>query len=275
MIPIIVLAVAAASLGFLIGRPSQPRLKRGYPVKKDQPRLKRGEMSIAGERPMLDLFRRNVNVGVQPDPWLVNEAIVESLHYGDTTTAGFLSEMFCEAPVSQDENPPAESVVVSDSASAEKGDAPAASSPSSEPRSFSSPIKGVPDLDWGSFVESMRVADPSFADEKYVGSFHLNRKRLGQLGIAPEALADNEQAQIEAFTADVMDHFEKHKNKIAPYIALPIKIDGSDHVVSLSGMLGLLKAAGPKNAVEWIQNEESRDRFPYTKQLFLKCNQQF
>lgn len=224
---------------------------------------------------MLDLFRRNLNAGVPPDPWLVNEAIVESLHCNDTVTAGYLTEVFCEAPVSMDENPPAESEAVADSASAESGDAPAAPAPAPESRSFSSPIRGIPDMDWTSFVESMRVAEPSFKDEKYVGAFHLNRKRLDQLGISPEALADNEQAQVEAFTADVVDHFEKHKAKIAPFIAQPVKIDGQDHVVSLSGMLGLLKAAGPKNAVAWIENEESRDRFPYTKQLFLKCNQQF
>ena len=51
-----------------------------------------------------------------------------------------------------------------------------------------------------------------------------------------------------------------------------IKIDNDTHVLTASGMLGLLKSGGPKGAEKWLDAQEERSKYPQTTNVFLRTN---
>lgn len=150
-----------------------------------------------------------------------------------------------------------------------------APAPSPVQEQFASPLSDasgarIPDDEWSEFVQSMKVAPETYATEKYVGAFAHNKARLSELGV--KQLPSSFEEQYQAFASDIQDRFSRHQDICHNYTGEVVTIKGQDHAVTLSGVLGLLKAAGPRNAVHWLEHPEDRDKFPNTTEVFLRSN---
>ncbi len=135
----------------------------------------------------------------------------------------------------------------------------------------SSPIEGISNDDWSKFVTKLSRESPSYSTNRHVGMFHHRRDRLAELGIAD---VPDIEAQLKALEADMGDAHE-HAQKsglIEEYVSTTVDVDGTEHPVSLSGLLGVIQAAGLEGACEWLENPSDRKRFPKTTEIFLKTN---
>lgn len=152
--------------------------------------------------------------------------------------------------------------------------APQEQKATSIPNPDGAPIDGVETADWLAFIAAVRTREPAFSDENYLGSFEHNRRRLRQLAI-PESQLVNPNGQYKAFCDDIADYHQKHQKLIGDFAGDMVEINGIQHSVTMSGVLGLLKAAGPAGAKSWLTNEADRTAYPNTTQAFLRCNNCF
>jgi hypothetical protein len=132
-----------------------------------------------------------------------------------------------------------------------------------------SPLDGVPDEDWVEFVDRLRTKPAGFASDRYVGQFEQNRGRLQHLGIPDPG---SPEAEYKAMVADVEDRNGEAAKLIADHSGEVVNLAGVDHAVTWSGILGLIKAAGPEGAEGWLTNPEDRTRFPRTTETFVRTN---
>lgn len=143
-----------------------------------------------------------------------------------------------------------------------------------------SPIDGVSNEEWEAFIEKLKTQTADYSTDKHIGAYHHHRERLQQLGIDPTSLAD-EEAQYQALAKDIASYSSAERKLIADFggelIDIPgtssLAADGSStHCVSMSGVLGVLKAAGPKNARAWFKSAKDREDHPKTTAAFLATN---
>lgn len=143
-----------------------------------------------------------------------------------------------------------------------------------------SPIRGVDAARWSAFVSSLvrDDASPSFVSQRHVGQFRHRVDRLSELGIDPESLIGSSEAQIVALERDLADAF-KHAERgglVREYVASSVHVPTGDtfeaYEVTLSGVLGVIQAAGLEGACEWFERPGDRKRFPHTTQVFLRTN---
>lgn len=257
-IAIIGLAVFAYAIG-----------KGKSPVSTGHARENVGRQLPAPKETALQKLHKVIRRGGRPSEWLISEAVSEAYRHGDYVLADKILSAFdkqeatpSEVPVS----PPSGEVTSAVPAAAAPGVPPAP-----EPRSYSSPIEHVPDDEWSAFANAMRIHEPDFETDRHVGAFHQRKDRLKQLRLEP---GKDEESQYRAFVADCLNHMEQ-KALINEYVTSVVKIGADEHVVTASGLLGLMKAAGPKNAVHWITHPEEQDKFPKTTDIFLRCNNIF
>jgi len=137
--------------------------------------------------------------------------------------------------------------------------------------SLSSPFDGIPDQAWSDFVGKLATEKEDYKGPRHIGKYHHSLSRLEQLGIKAEELASGDK-QYEALVTDLKSSKELAGDVIHEHLAHPIKVSGEEHVITLSGIMGLLKAAGPQKARSWLTNEEDRERFPHTTKMFLETN---
>jgi hypothetical protein len=211
----------------------------------------------------LRLLRRALKHGKAPTPTLVDRAIAEAYEMGHWETVERLTNAF------QTQDP--QDVIVSESES------PKIESEPGEKVAIiigkNSPLQGVSNEDWEEFVSKLRTQDPSFATDKHIGAYHHNRERLSQLGYEDlTKLESDEQAQYQAIEKDMSDCYQRQAKLIRDYCGDVVSIDGNDHPVTASGLLGLMKSAGVKNAESWLANPDERKTFPHTTKMFLQTN---
>lgn len=259
-IVIVVGAIAVVSvLGFVkIGRSSQPRtqIRGSLPTPShEQP-----------EPSPLQLLLMIERAGRTPKEWLVTQAVNEAYHQGDWRTAAAIASRYDISDVAQ---APAESSLEAPTSPDHAADSGPA--PSTIPDRFPSPVEGIREEDWSDFVKVMATDQPTAKTDKHVGIFHHRTDRLRQLKIDPASLVGDVQGQYHAFVTDCQDHL-RHADVFRTLVATPVKIGADVHPITASGLLGLMKAAGPKNALHWIQHPEEQAQFPRTTELFLRCN---
>lgn len=138
----------------------------------------------------------------------------------------------------------------------------------------SSPLEGIDRASWDQFVESMATQAPSFDSPSHVGKFHQSKRRLQQLGMRVEDVKTPE-AQYKAFTEDVIDLRDKGEALINAWQCHPIKIGDGESVVTMSGVLAVLKSAGLEKARSWFESETDRKKFAKTTEMFTKANGAF
>jgi hypothetical protein len=144
--------------------------------------------------------------------------------------------------------------------------------------SKSSPIDGVGTAAWLMFVGRVSREPPTFTAVHHVGRFRQRRERLIELGIDPATIVGSPEAQLAAFDADMRDAY-KHacaSGLIDEYLGTTVEVragtDARPTEVTLSGVLGVIQAAGLEGAVQWLEQAGDRKRFPHTTQAFLRCN---
>ena len=134
-----------------------------------------------------------------------------------------------------------------------------------------SPLYNVSDDEWSEFVSTLASEDVSFRDSNHVGRFRHHRNRLQELGIDPDSLT-TEQAQYDALSTDVQDAMMRYGKLVNDFSGDVVTINGQTAPITRSGILMLLKCAGPDGALSWMTDESERLRYPNTTQKFLTAN---
>lgn len=230
-----------AYVGLSIGRKLQPsdfRVGAALPA----PRLPRVSY--------VAVVRQKLAHGHPVSDWMMCEATREAFDRGDWATVRQLSETFDvgipAAPEKQEDETP------------QKPEAPT-----------TSPLDGVEADDWQSFCKALETQTAGHKSGRYVGRFEQNQTRLRQLGIDTPTTAEDE---YKALVLDMSNYWEDETKFIQDSSGEVVALSGQDHPVTPSGILGLLKAAGPQGARSWLGNAEDRERFPRTTETFLRTN---
>jgi hypothetical protein len=143
----------------------------------------------------------------------------------------------------------------------------------------SCPIDGVGAREWEEFAARVAREQPTFSSPRHVGQFRQRRDRLAELGIDPASVVESPQAQADAFVRDMGDahHHAQESGLVAEYRGVTMEIPRPDgqHVpieVTLSGVLGVIQAAGLEGAAEWLEKPGDRVRYPGTTAAFVRTN---
>ena len=150
--------------------------------------------------------------------------------------------------------------------------------PDPEVAAPSSPIGGVGADVWAAFVGRVAREPLTFSAPHHVGQFRARRERLRELGIDPATVIGSPEAQLAALDADMRDAYQHaHASGLVDdYLGTTLHAtageDAQPTEVTLSGVLGVIQAAGLEGAVQWLEQPADRTRFPHTTQAFLRCN---
>lgn len=153
---------------------------------------------------------------------------------------------------------------------------PAATEP--EGSAPSSPIDGVRADAWAAFVGRVAREPLTFSAAHHVGQFRARRERLRELGIDPATVIGSPEAQLAALGADMRDAYQHacSSGLVGDYLGTTLHVtageDAQPAEVTLSGVLGVIQAAGLEGAVQWLEQPADRTRFINTTQAFLRCN---
>lgn len=215
--------------------------------------------------------------------WLVDNAMLEAFNTGDMSTVLMLTKAFGKRrakPTSEKQTTASEKHMPEDlpditaDGDSDNGVDGMEESESGEltelgQPSLKSPLDGVADEDWMEFVARIRTKPPGFKSDKYLGQYEQNKGRLKQLGLAEPATPEEE---YEVLAKDVSAHARDSSDLIKQWSGDVVSVSGTEHPVCASGILGLLKSAGPEGARSWLRNPEDRKKFPKTTEAFLRTN---
>lgn len=201
----------------------------------------------------IELLAQACNAGLEIPQPLVIAALAEAAELGDEETFRAIVSAFPPPIALQKQSEPETQTVVGKT---------------SPP---TSPIRGIESTQWSEFVSRLRTQEPSYKDERHVGAFYHNVKRLSELGIDPATLTD-ESSQYQALTTDIIAVNDQCRKLINEWCGDTIDINGTSTPITHSGMLGLLKAAGTEGTKAWLTSKESRVRYPNTTKQFLNTN---
>lgn len=138
-----------------------------------------------------------------------------------------------------------------------------------------SPIARVSNQDWAQFVSRIAREQVTFTSPHHVGAFRQRRSRLAELGIDPSSVVGSPEAQAGALCADMDDAYRHATSSglVAEYQGVTVQIpSGGSIEVTLSGVLGVIQAAGLEGAAGWLEDPRDRERFPHTTAAFLRTN---
>lgn len=262
MFALVLLALGGLAIGFA-SRKKPPTVIRGIP-RPSQPSPHRYLAALS------KLAREK-----KPAPrWLVDEAVREAFELGDWQAVAKLASAFPLSPPRVEETPDERISDTSPSTEEASTGEDAPPMDASIVIGKNSPIEGVSNDDWNEFVEKLKTQNASYDAGKFVGMFHQNKERLSQLDIDPATLS-TEAAQYAALEKDIKQHHAEGAKLINEFGGELIDIDGACHPVSMSGVLGVLKAAGAKHARSWFKNPDEREKFKHTTETFLRTNNLF
>jgi len=127
--------------------------------------------------------------------------------------------------------------------------------------------------EWDTFADRLAREAPTYLSKRHVGRWRTRRERLIELGIDPVALVGDERAQREALAAEMRDAFAHAQNGgLVDHVGTIISIDGVDHAITLSGVLGVIQVAGLEGACAWLESPADRRRFKNTTAAFTRTN---
>lgn len=199
--------------------------------------------------------------GIEPERWLIDAATSDAYNAGRWDIVHSIARRFPSVDSPSEETPSESSV--------------------HEPNQDfvgtvvgkNSPFDGVSNDEWSTFVDRLATQPDDFSTPRHVGRYHHSRSRLKQLGIDPDSLTPDQQ--YDALVADLSDNEKQARSLIGDYICQPLTVNGRDCVITMSGLLALLKSAGPEKARSWLENESDRTQFPKTTEMFLQGNEIF
>lgn len=198
--------------------------------------------------------------GMQPEQWLVDAAMNEAYEAGNWPLITQLARIFpCTLKQAEPEKP-AVPEAQTDRIGTVIG--------------RNSPFDGVPNDAWTKFVDNLATEKDDYRGERHVGRYHHSKARLRELGIDPDTIGTPDQ-QYDALVADLSDLNQRAKELIEEFQFQSVNVRGQSCPMTLSGLLGLLKSAGPARARSWITNPADRDQYKMTTDMFLATNGMF
>lgn len=144
----------------------------------------------------------------------------------------------------------------------------------------SCPIEGVRGEDWEAFAARVARELPTFASRRHVGAFRQSVDRLAELGIDPAQVAHSPDEQVRAFCADMDDAYRHARDSgmVAEFRGATVDVptpEGGTSIpieVTLSGVLGVIQAAGLEGAAGWLTDPSDRRKFANTTRAFVRTN---
>ena len=139
-----------------------------------------------------------------------------------------------------------------------------------------SPIPGVADDSWRTFVTYLAREAPTYSSGRSIGQYRQRRERLADLGIDPRSIIGSVVAQRAALDADLADAYNHavRSGLVAEHVGRSIVVPGREgaEAITLSGLLGVIQCAGLDGAVGWLERPGDRKRYPHTSQVHLRTN---
>lgn len=261
MFPLFAVGIVVGLFGLAMRKPKLPQATtsvRGFAPRKHN-------LMVPGHYMMT--LARMIRNNQQPPDWVVNAAMAEAFDSGDLESLRSMYEHYGEP---SDLIDPADAGRETEDAANqnEGGDNHGGTVTVS---GKSSPLDGVGNAEWEDFVSKLATEKPDHRTDRHVGAYHQSVDRLSQLGLGvPETPED----QYDAMVADLIDTHGKACDAgiMKDHLAGSVSVDGTDHPVTLSGLLGLLKSAGIDGAKSWLANPSDRTKFPHTTRTFLTTN---
>lgn len=139
----------------------------------------------------------------------------------------------------------------------------------------SAPIKGVDLVAWEAFVARLVRETPAYQSSKHVGQYRQRKDRLRELGLPFTKLLGDAAAQRAALDADLADAY-KHASdgEMLQHVGRLIALPGVEAPtrVTLSGVLGVIQAAGLEGAESWLSSQKDRKAYPHTTAAYVRSN---
>lgn len=143
-------------------------------------------------------------------------------------------------------------------------------------RALPSPIGGIESDAWSRFCDRLARETPAFVSSRHVGQFRQRKERLFEIGFDPHVLVGSPVAQRQALDRDLADAHQHaiEGGMVGSYVHRRITLPGQEEqvTVTLSGLLGVIQAAGIDGAAGWLESYHDRKRYPHTTQAFLRTN---
>lgn len=211
-------------------------------------------------------------------PGLAQAAYQEAMRSGDAVIAQQIAVVFFGPPQQQFAPPPPIMVgeETEEALQAEYGDMEPAKATSTTIHHGTQPpsVSDVSPEEWRSFVLCFKTREPSYRGDRHFGAFEQSTRRASQLGIDPNSLT-TEEAQYQALDKDLTNYLQSSERLLNDFTGESVSINGEKVTVTRSGVLALLKAAGPAGAKGWLTEEHQRKAFPNTTEIFTKGNGRF
>jgi hypothetical protein len=143
------------------------------------------------------------------------------------------------------------------------------------PAATASPIRGVGPAAWEAFVVRLVRETPAYQSSKHVGQYRQRKDRLRELGLPSTKLLGDATAQRAALDADLADAY-KHASdgEMLQHVGRLIALPGVEAPtrVTLSGVLGVIQAAGLEGAEGWLSSQKDRKAYPHTTAAYVRSN---
>lgn len=131
----------------------------------------------------------------------------------------------------------------------------------------------APPEQWDEFAARLAREAPDFSGKRHVGQFRARRDRLLEIGVDPYAIVGDPDAQRDALAREMADAFRHaREGGLADHVGELVHIDGAAHEITLSGVLGVIQAAGLEGACAWLERPGDRQRFRNTTAAFRRTN---
>ena len=143
------------------------------------------------------------------------------------------------------------------------------------PAATAAPIRGVDLVAWEAFVARLVRETPAYQSSKHVGQYRQRKDRLRELGLPFTKLLGDAAAQRAALDADLADAY-KHASdgEMLQHVGRLIALPGVEAPtrVTLSGVLGVIQAAGLEGAEGWLSSQKDRKAYPHTTAAYVRSN---
>lgn len=146
-----------------------------------------------------------------------------------------------------------------------------------DPPMTASPLLGISNDAWSHFCGKLVREAPTYQSARHVGQYRQRRERLTELGIDPDSIVGSAEMQRAALDADLADAYHHAADETSGLVRnvnrkIMLPNQGDPMTITLSGVLGVIQAAGLEGAVGWLESPRDRKKYPHTTQAFVRCN---
>jgi len=203
----------------------------------------------------LDMLRSVVSSGMDVPDQLVSDALADAYDKGDLETGLSIATLIL----------PPEHTVDPVAGACEPESSPPTPPPTPSPLP-PSPLPGISNEEWGDFLRSMETESPDYSSDVAAGCFRQRRDTCA-------AIPADREGQAAAFSAYMATAYQDQAPLINEHSTSEIPIGSEKIIATPSGILAVIKSAGPKNARKWFTaTSEKRAKYPETIKAFQRAN---